>query len=231
MCAISWPSCGPIPAARTGRALRRPRSPRPRPASRRSHFDAVATQRLMSRRPDLRVAGFADVQLVTLAFQDEQRTREFVARTLGKLADADRGRRHAVRVRRRAVQRCRAPVHQPQHGPQPPPAPNGCFPLQLVGHGLEACVAPEIAQWLGTHPAAPPTPGDADVIGSCGCGRFGWSYGPLRCSGPALGAWAAVAASRPFAARPARRSSVPSASKTTPPAAMPMPAPPRMSRG
>src|SRR5438270_7002820 len=62
----------------------------------------------MSRRPDLRVAGFADVQLVTLAFQDEQRTREFVARTLGKLADADRGRRHAVRVHRRAVQRCRA---------------------------------------------------------------------------------------------------------------------------
>ena len=33
---------------------------------RRSHFDAVATQRLMSRRPDLRVARFADVQLVTL---------------------------------------------------------------------------------------------------------------------------------------------------------------------
>ena len=28
---------------------------------RRSHFDAVATQRLMSRRPDLRVARFDDV--------------------------------------------------------------------------------------------------------------------------------------------------------------------------
>jgi transposase len=56
---------------------------------RRSHFDAVAAQRLMSRRPDLRVARFADVQLVTLALQDEQRAREFVARTLGTLAGAD----------------------------------------------------------------------------------------------------------------------------------------------
>ena len=43
----------------------------------------------MSRRPDLRVARFADVQLVTLALQDEQRAREFVARTLGALADGD----------------------------------------------------------------------------------------------------------------------------------------------
>ena len=43
----------------------------------------------MSRRPDLRVAKFADVQLVTLALADEQRAREFVVRTLGTLADAD----------------------------------------------------------------------------------------------------------------------------------------------
>ena len=65
---------------------------------RRSHFDAVATQRLMSRRPDLRVARFADVQLVTLALQDEQRAHEFVARTLGKLADADRELRDTLCV-------------------------------------------------------------------------------------------------------------------------------------
>ena len=65
---------------------------------RRSHFDAVATQRLMSRRPDLRVARFADVQLVTLALADEQRAREFVARTLGKLADADRELRDTLCV-------------------------------------------------------------------------------------------------------------------------------------
>jgi hypothetical protein len=52
----------------------------------------------MSRRPDLRVARFADVQLVTLTIQDEQRAREFVARTLGKLADADRELRDTLCV-------------------------------------------------------------------------------------------------------------------------------------
>jgi hypothetical protein len=126
----------------------------------------------MSRRPDLRVAGFADVQLVTLAFQDEQRTREFIARTLGKLADADRGRRHAVRVHRRAVQRCRARYTNRSTVLNHLRRRTAVSPLQLAGHGLEAGVAAEIAQWLGTHPAAPPMPGDADVIGSCGCGRL-----------------------------------------------------------
>jgi DNA-binding PucR family transcriptional regulator len=65
---------------------------------RRSHFDAVATQRLMSRRTDLRVARFADVQLVALALADEQRAREFVARTLGELAGADRELRDTLCV-------------------------------------------------------------------------------------------------------------------------------------
>jgi DNA-binding PucR family transcriptional regulator len=93
---------------------------------RRSHFDAVATQRLMSRRPGLRVARFADVQLVTLAIQDEQRAREFVARTLGKLADADPERRDTLCVyiaeQFSAARAARAPVHPPEHGPQPPAA-------------------------------------------------------------------------------------------------------------
>ena len=65
---------------------------------RRSHFDAVATQRLMGRRPDLPVARFADVQLVALALADEQNAREFVARTLGTLADADRELRDTLCV-------------------------------------------------------------------------------------------------------------------------------------
>jgi DNA-binding PucR family transcriptional regulator len=79
---------------------------------RRSHFDAVATQRLMSRRPGLRVAGFADVQLAALALQDEQRAREFVARTLGPLAGADRElrERHAGTLTARAQHATRASV-------------------------------------------------------------------------------------------------------------------------
>jgi hypothetical protein len=56
---------------------------------RRSHNDAVATQQLMARRPDLQLARSADVQLIALALADEQRAREFVAHTLGPLADAD----------------------------------------------------------------------------------------------------------------------------------------------
>jgi len=121
---------------------------------RRSHFDAVATQRLMSRRPDLRVARFADVQLVTLAIQDEQRAREFVARTLGKLADADRELRDtlcvyiaeqfsAARAARALYTHRNTVLNRLQRAER-------LLPLPLAGHGLEVGVALEIAQWLGT---------------------------------------------------------------------------------
>jgi DNA-binding PucR family transcriptional regulator len=125
---------------------------------RRSHFDAVATQRLMSRRPDLRVAKFADVQLVTLAIQDEQRAREFVARTLGKLADADRelsdtlcvyiGEQFsAARAARVLYTHRNTVLNRLQRAER-------LLPLPLAGHGLEIGVALEIAQWLGTQPGS-----------------------------------------------------------------------------
>ena len=50
-------------------------------------------------------------------------------------------------------------------------------------------------------------------------------------SGPDPGARTSVAALRPFAARPAPRSSAWRASKNTPPTAIPIPAPARTSRG
>ena len=120
---------------------------------RRSHFDAVATQRLMSRRPDLRVARFADVQLVTLALQDEQRAREFVARTLGTLADADPELRDTLCVyigeqfsAARALYTHRNTVlNRLQRAER-------LLPLPLAGHGLEVGVALEIVLWLGTQP-------------------------------------------------------------------------------
>ena len=125
---------------------------------RRSHFDAVATQRLMSRRPDLRVARFADVQLVTLALQDEQRAREFVARTLGELADADRELRDtlcvyigeqfsAARAARALYTHRNTVLNRLQRAER-------LLPLPLAGHGLEVGVALEIAQWLGTQPGS-----------------------------------------------------------------------------
>jgi len=121
---------------------------------RRSHFDAIATQRLMSRRPDLRVARFADVQLVTLALQDEQRAREFVARTLGKLTDAESELRDtlcvyigeqfsAARAARALYTHRNTVLNRLQRAER-------LLPFPLAGHGLEVGVALEIAQWLGT---------------------------------------------------------------------------------
>ena len=123
---------------------------------RRSHFDAVATQRLMARRPDLRVARFADVQLVALALADEQRAREFVARTLGELAGADRELRDtlcvyigeqfsAARAARALYTHRNTVLNRLQRAERLLPPP-------LAGHGLEVGVALEIAQWLGTQP-------------------------------------------------------------------------------
>jgi DNA-binding PucR family transcriptional regulator len=125
---------------------------------RRSHFDAVATQRLMARRPDLRVARFADVQLVALALADEQRAREFVARTLGQLADADAdgelrdtlcvyiGEQFSAARAARALYTHRNTVlNRLQRAER-------LLPFPLAGHGLEVGVALEIAQWLGTQP-------------------------------------------------------------------------------
>jgi DNA-binding PucR family transcriptional regulator len=125
---------------------------------RRSHFDAVVTQRLMSRRPDLRVARFADVQLVTLAIQDEQRASEFVARTLGKLADADRELRDtlcvyigeqfsASRAARALYTHRNTVLNRIQRAER-------LLPFPLAEHGLEVGVALEIAQWLGSRPGS-----------------------------------------------------------------------------
>jgi len=125
---------------------------------RRSHFDAVATQQLMSRRPDLRVARFADVQVVALALADEQGAREFVARTLGRLADADPDLRDtmsvyigeqfsAARAARALYTHRNTVLNRLQRAER-------LLPHRLAGHGLEIGVALEIAQWLGTQPGS-----------------------------------------------------------------------------
>jgi DNA-binding PucR family transcriptional regulator len=123
---------------------------------RRSHFDAVATQRLMSRRPGLRVARFADVQLVTLALQDEQRAREFVARTLGTLAGADRELRDTlgmyIREHFSAARAARALYTHRNTVLNRLRRAERLLPLPLAGNGVEVGAALEIAQWLGTQP-------------------------------------------------------------------------------
>ena len=123
---------------------------------RRSHFDAVATQRLMSRRPDLRVARFADVQLVALAIQDEQRAREFVARTLGELADAEGELRDTLCVyigeQFSAARTARALYTHRNTVLNRLRRAERLLPLPLAGNGVEVGAALEIAQWLGTQP-------------------------------------------------------------------------------
>jgi DNA-binding PucR family transcriptional regulator len=121
---------------------------------RRSHLDAVATQRLMYNVPGaMRVARYADVQLVALAAQDAERAAEFVARTLGDLASAPPELRDTVRnyireqfsasATARAVFAHRNTVlNRLQRAEQHLPTP-------LEGHGLEIGLALEISHWLG----------------------------------------------------------------------------------
>ena len=64
---------------------------------RRSHLDAITTQRMLARlNSTQRVAGFEDVQLVSLVTQDPDRADRFVKQTLGKLAAASPEIRAAV---------------------------------------------------------------------------------------------------------------------------------------
>lgn len=127
---------------------------------RRSHTNAVETQRLLQRLPHLQIATFADVQLVALTTQDDARTREFMARTLGPLATADPELRATVRtyVREqfnasraaRALFTHRNTVLNRLHRAEE------LLPLSLTENSLEIGVALEIAHWLG-----PPTPAAA----------------------------------------------------------------------
>ncbi|RMI31491.1 PucR family transcriptional regulator [Nocardia stercoris] len=56
---------------------------------RRSHLDALETQRMLARIPARRLARYEDIQLVSVLAADPIRAREFVADTLGALAQAE----------------------------------------------------------------------------------------------------------------------------------------------
>jgi DNA-binding PucR family transcriptional regulator len=121
---------------------------------RRSHLDALATQRLMNNlNQDARLARFADVQLVALAANDVERAREFVARTIGDLATADAELRNTLRTYIReqfsASRAARAlfahrntVLGRLQRAEQLLPAP-------LEDRGVEVGLALELVHWLG----------------------------------------------------------------------------------
>jgi DNA-binding PucR family transcriptional regulator len=103
----------------------------------------------MSRRPGLRVARFADVQLAALTLADEQRAREFIARTLGRLADAEGDLRVYISEQFSAARTARALYAHRNTVLNRVQRAERLLPLPLAGHGLEIGVALEIAQWLG----------------------------------------------------------------------------------
>lgn len=66
---------------------------------RRSHLDALSTQRMLARLPEgPRIASFDMVGVVSLLSEDPERVERFVTQTLGKLAHADPDIKDAVLV-------------------------------------------------------------------------------------------------------------------------------------
>jgi DNA-binding PucR family transcriptional regulator len=121
---------------------------------RRSHLDALATQRLMHRSSAApSVASYDEVQVVALAAQDEERADEFVARTLGDFAGAPADLHETARVylreqsnttrtarvlfsHRNTILTRLARVEQ-------------LLPAPLDGRSLEVALALEILHWRG----------------------------------------------------------------------------------
>ena len=121
---------------------------------RRSHVDALSTQRLMQRMPEeLRLATYADVALVALAAQDEELMADFVTRTLGDLATADEVIRDTLRAYIRdefsASQTARALYTHRNTVLNRVERAKELLPGALAGHGLEIGLALEIVHWLG----------------------------------------------------------------------------------
>jgi DNA-binding PucR family transcriptional regulator len=127
---------------------------------RRSHLDAIATQRLMYQAPELRVASFDDVRLVVLAAADEERAAEFVARTLGELASGDPELRQTLRVYIReqfsAARAARALYAHRNTVLNRLARAERLLPAPLEGRGLDVGLALELVHWLGARVAGEP---------------------------------------------------------------------------
>lgn len=124
---------------------------------RRSHVDALATQRLLQRVPaDVRLATFDEVQVVALATRDEQRADELVRRTLGPLADAPAELRETLRVYLRedhnATRAAQALFAHRNTVLNRLARAERLLPAPLAGRGLQVGLALEIDRWLGGSP-------------------------------------------------------------------------------
>ena len=121
---------------------------------RRSHLDALATQRLLHRAPaDVRLATYDEVQVVALVTQDEERARELVERTLGPLATAPPELRDTLRTYLReesnATRTARATFTHRNTVLNRLARATDLLPAPLEGRGLQVELALEVVRWLG----------------------------------------------------------------------------------
>ncbi|PTL55595.1 transcriptional regulator [Paraconexibacter algicola] len=120
---------------------------------RRSHQDALATQRLMQRVPDVRLTTFDEVQVVALATHDEQAADELVRRTLGPLADAPAELRDTLRAYLRedcnATRAAQVLYAHRNTVLNRLARAQELLPAPLAGRGLQVGLALEIVHWLG----------------------------------------------------------------------------------
>jgi DNA-binding PucR family transcriptional regulator len=119
-----------------------------------SHLDALATQRLLHRTPHpVRLAAYDEVQVVALATTDEERARELVERTLGRLAAAPEELRETLRVHLRegssATRTARALFAHRNTVLNRLARAEALLPAPLEGRGLQVGLALEIVRWLG----------------------------------------------------------------------------------
>lgn len=129
---------------------------------RRSHLDAIATQRLMLRAPvELQVATHDDVDVVALLAADEERASEFASRTLGALAGDEPELRETLRVYLRedasATRAARALFTHRNTVLNRLNRAQALLPAPLAGRGLQVALALEIVHWLGPPGRAPRT--------------------------------------------------------------------------
>ena len=125
---------------------------------RRSHLDALATQRLMHRMPgELRLATYRDVQLVALAAGDEELMADFAEHTLGDLQTADVVLRDTLRTYIReqfsASRAARALFTHRNTVLNRLERAKRLLPEPLAGRGVEVGLALEVVHWLGPRSA------------------------------------------------------------------------------
>lgn len=129
---------------------------------RRSHHEALATQRLLMRSPDrARSASWDDVRVAALVSEDDVRAREFVRQALGDLADADPDLRETVRVYLReqsSAPRAARLLHTHRNTILTRIArAERLLPRPLADNSLDVSVALEVSRWTaaGTGTYAP----------------------------------------------------------------------------